>query len=343
MPSLAVIFAALAIAGEMVLLAPVMDGFGIADPFWQYFTATVLVLVSSGLLELTIHHIHPASQDEDDNKKGQATNRENRPRPFGVLGVVITVFLTALAFALVCVLGWWRAEEMIFAAEVVGDEWQNFLSQNPTLTKVCVTLLTIGLPIFAAIAFDWGFDRLRLAWEWRKARWADARYSRKLDAAQKKLEAEQEKRDQQIAILEQQKREWTNTYLEKHELGRLLGAHQRPLARVIFECLVVAALILAGCVLLDPILADYMPSGSTRILLYGLVTLGLGGLYTKHALKAWERPTPEQLYNNRAIRWHNEAEPALAGQPLEPVISPSPSAHFGSSISAGSDGRISVS
>ena len=143
MPLLAIILASLAIGGEAVLLAPVMDGFGIGERLWQFFTACVLVLVSSGLLELSIRQMRP-TEDDHHERYNKAT-------------LVTTILLTAFAFTFVFVLGWWRAEEMIYASGLVQGAWASFLSQNQMLTRVCVILLTLGLPTFAAIAFDWGF------------------------------------------------------------------------------------------------------------------------------------------------------------------------------------------
>lgn len=105
LPLLAVILAGLAVVGETVLLAPVMAGFGIADPLLQQLTAAVLVLVSSGLLELTIRQIHHSPNDKDSGLEGNGSTNELEPAQHRLLRTTLTASLTILAFALVFVLG----------------------------------------------------------------------------------------------------------------------------------------------------------------------------------------------------------------------------------------------
>ena len=299
MPLLASILASLAIGGEAVLLAPVMDGFGIGERLWQFFTACVLVLVSSGLLELSIRQMRPTKEDDhDENKTTKLPEKRDR---YNKAALVTTILLTTFAFTFVFVLGWWRAEEMIYASSLVQGAWGSFLGQNQTLTRVCVILLTLGLPTFAAIAFDWGFTHLRYAWEWRKAKRAFWKFSKQLDETQKKLEGDIEKRDRQIAALEEQKKEWTNAYLENHEVGRIVGAQRQPLWQILVKIAAVTLLVLTGCFVLDPVIAGFIKSA--RLLIYLFVTLALSGIYTYYALNAWDRPTPLQLYKQRAIKW----------------------------------------
>ena len=215
--------------------------------------------------------------------------------------LVTTILLTAFAFTFVFVLGWWRAEEMIYASGLVQGAWGSFLSQNQMLTRVCVILLTLGLPTFAAIAFDWGFAHLRYAWEWRKAKRAFWRLSTNLDVTEKKLEGDTEKRDCQIAALDEQKKEWISAYLENHEVGRIVGAQRQPLWQILVKITAVTLLVLASCFVLDPLVAEFIKSG--RLLIYLLITFALSGIYAYYALNAWDRPKPLQLYKQRAIKW----------------------------------------
>src|SRR5262249_7013512 len=62
MPLLAALSAAVVAVGEAVFLAPVMDGFGIADPSQQATLAAVLVLTCSGLLKISIEHSRKTSR-----------------------------------------------------------------------------------------------------------------------------------------------------------------------------------------------------------------------------------------------------------------------------------------
>ncbi len=308
MPLLAIILASLAIGGEAVLLAPVMDGFGIGERLWQFFTACVLVLVSSGLLELSIRQMRPTEENNPDENK-TAKLQEMRER-YNKAALVLTILLTTFAFTFVFVLGWWRAEEMIYASGLVQGAWGSFLGQNQMLTRVCVILLTLGLPTFAAIAFDWGFAHLRYAWEWRKAKRAFWKLSTQLDVTEKKLEGDIEKRDRQIAALEEQKKEWTNAYLENHEVGRIVGAQRQPLWQILVKVAAVTLLVITGCFVLDPLIIGFVTSG--RLLIYLLITLALTGIYAYYALNAWDRPKPLQLYKQRAIKWRVEnQEPSL--------------------------------
>jgi len=298
MPFLAIILASLAIGGEAVLLAPVMDGFGIGERLWQFFTACVLVLVSSGLLELSIRQMRPTEEDNHENK---TVKSQEKREAYNKAALVTTILLTTFAFTFVFVLGWWRAEEMIYASGLVQGAWASFLSQNQMLTRVCVILLTLGLPTFAAIAFDWGFAKLRYAWEWRKAKRAFWRLSTNLDVTEKKLEGDIEKRDRQIAALDEQKKEWISAYLENHEVGRIVGAQRQPLWQIWLKIAAVTLLVLASCFVLDPLVAGFINSG--RLLIYLLITLALSGIYAYYALSAWDRPKPLQLYKQRAIKW----------------------------------------
>jgi hypothetical protein len=298
LPFVALVLAGLAVGGETILLAPVMDGFGIADPDWQRFTATVLVLVSSGLVELACQHLRGGSEARGADVTSATTHSVERR---SILGMVIGTFVTALAFTLIVVLGWWRAEEMIFAAQASHGAWATFLRENPTLTKLCVTLLTLGLPVFAAAAFDWGFSRLRYAWEWRRARrYADTTLHR-LEHTKKQIESTVEKRDCKLAQLTDQGEAWQQAYLQHHALGQRIGARCTPLWQIGLNIAAVTVLIASACLLLDPVLPTGMPVSDAAFI--ALLTLGLTGLYAHHALKAWQRPTPLQLYRQRAIRW----------------------------------------
>src|SRR4029077_9752724 len=113
-----------------------------------------------------------------------------------VLKVAVLVLFAILSLTLVFFLGRWRAEQMIFAASLQhAGAWKQFMASNPGLTRAVVVLLTTGLPVFVALVFEWGLDGVRLAWEWRKARYQCHRFSKLLNAAKKRLEARREKRE----------------------------------------------------------------------------------------------------------------------------------------------------
>ncbi len=305
----AVLFAIAAVIGEAVFLAPVMDGFGIADFTLQMIFAGVIVITTSGLFEITKKLYMKRSLDlevshdqEDESKPGS--------RQLG--GLIFFGLLTTLAFALVFILGWWRAEEMIYAASVQVGAWREFLSNNPTLTRVMVVLLTAALPVFVAMAFDWGLNGLHLAWEWRKSRAVHKRLCQRLAHAEKALEKENETKDARKRALAQMQEEWKQAYLQNHELGQKTGAWKLPLWWVVLKISAVPLLVLVLCLLIDPMVSQYIVPDAMRWLLYGSLTIGLGVLYAAHAIKGWDRPNPHQLFKHKAtiFRDQQESEPS---------------------------------
>jgi hypothetical protein len=281
-----------------------MDGFGIADPTFQLIFAAVIVITTSGLFEIT-KKIHagrtqesPAAEDRSDHEEKRKSRRIGSLIFFGLL--------TTLSLALVFILGWWRAEEMIYAASVQTGAWKDFLTNNPVLTRAVVVLLTTALPVFVAMTFDWGLNGLHLAWEWRKSRAIHKRVAKQLDQSQKALEKEIEARDSRKRALEQMSEEWKQAYLQNHELGQKTGAWKLPLWRVVLKICAVALLVLTLCLVLDPVIAQYILSGGMRCLLYACLTLGVGVLYAAYAIKAWDRPTVQQLYDQKATIFRSE-------------------------------------
>lgn len=300
----AVALAGLAVVGEVILLAPVMDGFGIADRGLQELAALVLVLVSSGLVHLL-------------------TARTRREVPQRWTTVLVTTALAALTFGLLVVLGWWRGSEMVFAAEAAGGEWAAFMTSSATLTRLCVTLLTVALPIFAAIVGETAFAELFLAWAVLRTERTLARESARLHQLTKRREAKEAKLTETLGALGKEEERLRHVYLEHHELGQRLGATQEPFTRLVLKCSAVALLVTLACVVFDPFIAKYIERDS-RALLDLFVVAGVGGLYAAHAWRAWERPTPAKLFHARALRWREEAPaPATAirgERPTVPVV-----------------------
>lgn len=225
------------------------------------------------------------------------------------------------AVSLVSVLGWWRAEELIFAGSIGGDELGKFLSENPNLSRVVITLLTVGLPLFAAIGFEYGFDSLHAAWQWRKARRAYHRYSRRLNVAQKELEARNAEVEHQVDAIDEQRKQWSGSYLHYRELGKIVGANRRPLWQVALKIAAVAVLIFAVWLLFDPFVSAYIESPVNRTMLAVLLTFSLGGLYAACAIRLWDRPTPEELFKHKRVIWrdvHHEQAP-----PTPPAVAAS--------------------
>jgi len=114
------------------------------------------------------------------------------------------------AFSLIAlsIFGWWRGTEVVFASIQTGDGSNTFAADNPTLTKIFITLATVALPVAAALGLEFGLEKLRHANEWRKARRDHLKFSKALDRSQKKLEAANAKRDHEREKLSQTRDEW---------------------------------------------------------------------------------------------------------------------------------------
>jgi len=314
LPLVVVLLALLVVTGEAIFLAPVMDALGIADPVEQLIFAGVIVIVTSGLVEITkrqlVSHVKAAT---DNNTAEVAASHGRFAR---VLKVAVLALFAILSLTLVFFLGQWRAEQMIFAASLQqSGAWKQFMSTNPDLTRAVVVLLTTGLPVFVAVVFDWGLSGLSLAWEWRKARHQAHNFSRQLDQSEKKLEAENENRASRVMELDEKCKEWTSSYEHHHALGQEIGARKTPLWRVILKIVAVVLVIAAICFLLDPFASDYLTSESLRLFSYVLITLGVGGLYAAHAIKAWDRPNAKQLFKQRATLWRDSSIRNLQEKP----------------------------
>lgn len=319
LPFCAVLFAIAAVIGEAVFLAPVMDGFGIADFTLQMIFAGVIVITTSGLFEISKKVYGkqvPEVEARDDHDE-----HDSKPKSRHIGSLILFGLLTTLAFALVFILGWWRAEEMIYAASVQTGAWKDFLTNNPTLTRLVVVLLTTALPVFVAMSFEWGLNGLHLAREWRKSRALYTRVAKRLDHTQKALEKENETKDARKRALAQLSEEWKQAYLQNHELGQKTGAWKLPLWWVVLKISAVPLLVLVLCLLIGPIVAGYVISEGMRWLLYGCLTLGLTVLYAAHAIRSLERPTPGQLFKHKATIFRSKTEPSQ----LKPVIAAPPS------------------
>jgi hypothetical protein len=310
-PLVATLCSAVVVLGEALFLAPVMDGLGVSEYYEQRCLAAVIVLVASGAFEITKKLYHRLAGDVESGHEASAVSRPSdwsRRVLFGFFTLMTTVTL-----AFVGVLGWWRAEEMAFAATATSGamqngEWSRFLSDNLALTRAFVVLLALLLPLFVAFAFEWGTDRLRLAVAWRRARRALDRLPQERARAEKALEAAGEKRDCQVRALDEEQSEWTETYMQAHELGGKVGAWRLPLWQVVAKVVAVTLLFAGGCFLVNLLVSGTYGEewfASARLTIALLVTLGAGGLYAYYAFQVWDRPTPRQLFSQRATLWRN--------------------------------------
>jgi hypothetical protein len=307
LPLVGVCLALLVVTGEAVFLAPVMDALGLADPIAQLVFAGVIVVVTSGLIEITKRQLLSHAEPVSDHVTREETSQQSRSARY--LKIVMLVSLSVLSLTLVFFLGRWRAEQMIFAASLQhAGAWKQFMASNPDLTRAVVVLLTTGLPIFVAVVFDWGLNGLQLAWEWRKARHQCHKFSRQLGQTEKKLEAETEAKESRLAELDEKCNEWKNSYEHHHALGKQIGAWKTPLWRVVVRIAAVCFVMVAICFLLDPYVSEYIFSVPARLFIYALLALGLSGLYAAHVIKAWDRPNAKQLFEQRKTVWRDESD-----------------------------------
>jgi len=296
-PLLAVLSAAAASYGEAILLAPVMDGFGIADPDEQRLAAGILVLCAGGLCKLAMHALDLA----DDEQAKESETTESRARQ--IRNITIKTLVICFALALVFALGSFRAGQMIFAASLQQTALGRFFGQYGELTNWTVTLLTVALPVYAAAALNWGLRGLRLARAWRRARRAFLRDVELLNRKHKALEAMVEERDCRIAALDHQREAWESDYMREYNLGQRIGARRQPLWQVVIKISAVAMAILVLWLWLDPVPLD---SSIAKGFLAMLAAAALGGGYAYRALQAWERPSPGQVYKHRAVIWRED-------------------------------------
>ena len=222
-PLLAFVVAFLLLGGETFLLAPVLDGLGIADPFEQKFVAGVVVLAAAAVLEVSAYLYRTPDTS------------------FGW-----RVFCMLLSGATLILLGWWRAAELIHAAAQGQGALQTFLTQTEGLTSMVVTLLTIILPVGATLALDWGATQLRLAWAWRNARRGENRAHARHERLAKRLEARREVLARKCAALEQERAEWQNAFQQAYELGQHIGVHRLPFWQVAQKIAAAGVLIITG-------------------------------------------------------------------------------------------------
>lgn len=311
---LATLLALLAVVGEGILLAPVMDGFNIANRLTQLFTASILVLVASGLVHVSMKQVFGEPETPE---LAQALPKTGAR----VMNFLAAVSVTVLTFVVIFILGRWRAVQMLFAASLSDSEWGRFLSVNETLSVACVTLLTLALPVFAAVAFDWGATKSRYALLWIRARRDYVGLSHRLETLRKKREAGVEKLEHQVQILVHHGKEMQSAYLENYELGRAIGAQKPRLSMPILRIAGLVVLVAAVCVVIDPLLTDYLPQGG-RLILYACLTAGIGGLYAYRTLRLWERPTPQSLYRDRGVIWRTSNERATPWPRVRPLPAP---------------------
>jgi len=325
---LGVVAAGFGIWGEARYLAPVLDGQNIPDETDQMLIALVIVVTAAILVKMAIHRLFPPREVTLISTETCVEPNSN-PHLRRWLPVTITALLAAFALTLLVTLGLWRAEELIHSAAVAGQDsgLGNFLGENPGLTKLCVMLLTLALPMAAAWAMEWSLARLHPAWQWRRARRNHARKAAQLDQAHKKLDAAKEKLRCRLQAIQDQCAEWRHSQEQFHRLGKRIRARRLPLWLLIFKIAAAALVIFALCLLCEPIVAGLAADFGLRWVILLTAGMGISGLAGVRAWRAWDRPSPRQLFRERSVIWRDEAlepgAPTMAPQPVQ-AVGPAP-------------------
>lgn len=278
-----------AMAGEAVLLAPLMDLFGVKDENFQYVLAGVIVVVLALLVELPIY----------------LWRKEFNRYAAAAVGAVIGLGLISLgifrAFGL-------QAIEAKKSALISG-----FLDENSLLSAIVIAFLTAGLPVGAAFAFETGWHGLSRWQQWKRSRRDALRFAKLHKLTIKKLEGEIEKRDKFIAEIEETKESWLAAMRQAHKEGLLSKQRRKPFWEI-------APLLFGGCLLIlaaetafayifcDTSLSEFIESDSGRFTLYFGFALGLMSLFAFYVVKRWRSPNTAQFYADRPIVWRGDAE-----------------------------------
>jgi hypothetical protein len=304
-PGLALVAALAAAGSEVILLAPVMDGFDIADPTTQLWAAAGVTIVASGLIHAVLHMM----------------NTDGKLRTWLRVGLCL---LTGFALCFVTVLGWWRAEQMIHVANLNNEELAAFVTRNELLTKLVVTFAAMAFPIFTGIFSEWGLSRFLNALHWQGAKRRYEALDRKRERTQREIDALNARRDRAVAILQHQARELEQVYSEKHALGQRIGARRQPLWHPLIKIAAVALLLGAVCGLADSWFTERF--GPRAIWFQMALAAGLGIAYAAYALRAWHQPTPRELVRQQRTIWREGGSVAVCAypSPAEPVVEAEP-------------------
>jgi len=289
-PALAVVVAFVLIAAEGLLLSAVMDGLNIVIFWVQWVVATVMVTALSGLLKWSVHSFR------------------QMPRKLWQVILPATFSLVALG-----VFGWWRGEEVVFAGQQI-ENGNTFAAENAFLTKVLLTLVTIELPTLAAVALEFGLEKLRFWKEHSTAKSDFFRFSKLLETNRKRLESANEKRDIELERVKKERESWLFAARDAFETGRKTGAHKRPLWTVLFSTAVVGVLIFVSVmvfafVFVDQPLSLFIENDAFRFGLFLLTVGGLTGLFAIHAFRKRDRPTAKELFRERVTHFRNTEHP----------------------------------
>ena len=306
-PLLAILFALLAVPSESWFLAPVLQGWNINEEIPQLIVATIFVFTLGVLLKTALTCY-------------EKTGRENSSWRDWFNAGTILIFTLALAIYL----GIFRADALAHEAKM-NSELGSFLNESVGVNIALSILITIGLPLAAALALSFGFDRLRYWQQWRKARKDALKFAKQQEETEKKLEAETEKLDKRIAEIEATCDEWLSAQRQAHAEGRKIKATRRPLWEVSLllagGAILITSLVMAIVyIFFDASLAGVVQSDTARFALYLGFAAGLTALFSYVVLKSWNSPSPRQLYAKRTVIWHEDEKAPLSLKTTKPSV-----------------------
>jgi hypothetical protein len=264
-PILYVVAGLLAVVAEAVMLAPSLDLLNVVNPTEQRIVAFVIGAVAAVLF-------HFAWETFQTNHFSRSRMLISRLAGLGAL--IALVFLGVL-----------RGQQNAFAAELNGNPLGQFLHNNPILATGFFIFITVACPLAAAFALT---VSLKDIYEWQEYQTAK-REGREVPAnliqARKELEAENEKLQKDLAVLEEQRKEWSSAYRTHHERGATIGAKQSPQWLVWLKAISTAAVTAFLCGL-------FFGSSTVWWLLPLAVLLATYVSYRRIRI----HPTPEQYF-----------------------------------------------
>ena len=147
--------------------------------------------------------------------------------------------------------------------------------------------------------------------QWRKARRDWLKFTRLHETATKKLEAEIEKRDGQIAELAEQREAWLAAKRQAHTEGSRTEARRKPFWEIAFllfgGCFLILSLVMAvAYIFCDAGLSAVIESDLGRFALYSGFAAGVISVFAYYILKRWNSPTAAQFYADRTVVWSDE-------------------------------------
>lgn len=283
-----------ALIGEVLFLAPMMDGLGIASRFGQLLLASTVVFTAAILVHMSDHGLFRQPAD--------SAGRFSSSWPDGQRGRLASLCVGLLTFGVLWTLGRWRALQMMFVADGTLAE---FLQLNVGLMVTFVTLLTVALPLVSAVALDWATRASHYGWLWTQSQRTLSGLHRQLEQTRKRRAAVIDKRDHELELARQHGVILQCLYLEHHELGRHLGADRAPLYLFVLRAAVLGMALGAGAVAVEAVVGWGVWSG-VRLTFYALFVLALTGAYAARLWRVHTCPSPRELFQWRRVRWQTE-------------------------------------